>query len=137
MEPERNVGGRPAKWEDPEAFDRAVDEYFADDTIYHTWSGLALHLGFESRQSLEDYKKKDGFSYPIKKALLRIESQYEMAAMINKNAAGPIFALKNFGWKDKQEVEMNANMNTRVLSNDPLGDAGNDSTQEDKQPPQA
>jgi len=60
---------RPAKWEDPEAFEKAVDEYFSME-IRHTWTGLAIHLGFESRQSLEDYKKKDGFSYPIKKDLV-------------------------------------------------------------------
>lgn len=94
---------RPATWEDSEAFEKAVDEYFNNTEINHTWTGLAIHLGFESRQSLEDYKSKDGFSYPIKKALLRIERKYEEAMM--KQPAGAIFALKNFGWKDKQEVD--------------------------------
>ena len=100
------MNGRPAKWTDAEAFSKAVDEYFDNKEIAHTWTGLALHLGFESRQSLEDYKSKDGFSYPIKKALLRIEEKYEQA-LFWKNAAGPIFALKNFGWRDKQEIESN------------------------------
>lgn len=94
---------RPAIWEDPEAFEKAVDYYFNLD-IRHTWTGLAIHLGFESRQSLEDYKKKEGFSYPIKKALLKIEAQYE-SCLFDRNPAGAIFALKNFGWKDKHEVE--------------------------------
>jgi hypothetical protein len=95
---------RPLKWDDPEAFDRAVDEYFGNPEHPHTWTGLALHLGFSSRDSLNDYKKKDGFSDSVKKALLRIESIYE-ANLFYKNPAGAIFALKNFGWKDKQEVE--------------------------------
>lgn len=99
--------GRPPIWDDPEAFDAAVEEYFNKKEITHTWTGLALHLGFESRQSLEDYKAKPEFSYPIKKALLRIEAIYEQA-LFYKNAAGPIFALKNFGWRDKQEVEQSA-----------------------------
>ena len=96
--------GRPPIWTDPIEFERSVDAYFADPEEDHTWTGLAIHLGFESRQSLEDYKKRDGFSYPIKKALLKIENKYEKA-VFSKNPAGPIFALKNFGWKDKQEIE--------------------------------
>lgn len=69
------------------------------------WTGLALHLGFSSRDSLNDYGKKPGFSDSVKKALLRIESKYEKAAFTARNAAGPIFALKNFGWKDKTEID--------------------------------
>lgn len=94
---------RPATWEDPEAFAKEVDIYFETET-FPTWTGLAIHLGFESRQSLEDYKKKEGFSYPIKKALLKIENTYEKGIQ-GKNPAGAIFALKNFGWKDKQEID--------------------------------
>lgn len=95
--------GRPPIWDDADAFAAAVDEYFDNEEISHTWTGLAYHLGFESRQSLEDYKDKPGFSYSIKRALLKIEEIYEKA-LFHKNAAGPIFALKNFGWKDKQEI---------------------------------
>ena len=95
--------GRPATWSDPEAFAKKVDQYFEEEKL-PTWSGLALYLGFESRQSLEDYKKKDGFTYPIKKALLTIEKYYEQS-ITGKNPAGAIFALKNFGWKDRQEVQ--------------------------------
>lgn len=96
--------GRPPIWDNAEEFEKQVDAYFNNTEITHTWTGLAIHLGFESRQSLEDYKSKPDFSYPIKKALLRIEEQYEKA-LFNKNAAGPIFALKNFGWRDKQEID--------------------------------
>jgi hypothetical protein len=91
-------------WDNPEEFEKKIDEYFAQQNTTLTWSGLANYLGFESRQSLEDYKKKEGFTYPIKKALLKIEEIYEKA-LFQKNAAGPIFALKNFGWRDKQEID--------------------------------
>jgi hypothetical protein len=123
--------GRPAIWDDSEAFSRAVDEYFDNSELTHTWSGLALHLGFESRQSLEDYKHKDEFSYPIKKALLKIEQIYEQA-LFSKNAAGPIFALKNFGWKDTREVKHDI---PRVFINmDPLADdTGDNSAKENSQ----
>ncbi len=97
------MAGRPAYWDDPQAFSDAVEQYFIDNQL-PTWTGLALHLGFASRDSLNDYKKKEGFSDPIKRALLRIEQNYELA-LFSKNPTGPIFALKNFGWKDKQEIE--------------------------------
>ena len=96
------MNGRPPIWSDPIEFENAVDAYFKDNEVV-TWTGLTIHLGFESRQSLEDYKKKEGFSYPIKKALLRIENKYEIA-IEGRSPAGAIFALKNFGWKDKQEL---------------------------------
>lgn len=97
--------GAPAKWDDATQFSEAVEEYFKNETC-PTWTGLAIYLGFESRQSLQDYKSKEGFSYPIKKALLRIEEIYERN-LFSKNPAGSIFALKNFGWKDKQELDVN------------------------------
>ena len=99
--------GRPPIWDDPDKFDEAVGAYFAgcDEAETHpTWTGLAIHLGFESRQSLQDYKTKEGFSYPIKKALAKIEENYEQG-LFSRNPAGSIFALKNFGWKDKQEID--------------------------------
>ena len=99
-----NMQGRPPIWDDPDAFDKAVDEYFSNNGC-PTWTGLALHLGFESRQSLQDYKEKPGFSYSIKKALLRIESTYEDRAIYSKQPTGAIFALKNFGWKDLSEID--------------------------------
>jgi hypothetical protein len=71
-----------------------------------TWTGLALFLGFESRQSLTDYVKKEEFSYTIKRASLTIENIYE-EALTSMNTSGPIFALKNYGWKDKTEVDNN------------------------------
>lgn len=95
--------GRPPKWDNPEAFSKAVDEYFDTDPE-PTWTGLALFLDFESRQSLWEYGKKDGFSLPIKKALLRIEQEYEKG-LRSKNPTGSIFALKNFNWKDRQEID--------------------------------
>lgn len=95
--------GRPPIWSDPEAFSDAVDAYFEQEKDSATWTGLALHLGFSSRDSLNDYKKLPEFSDSVKKALLRIECKYEKAMM--KQPAGAIFALKNFGWIDKQVVD--------------------------------
>jgi len=103
--------GRPPIWTDPEAFEKAVDEYFENE-ISPKWSGLALHLGFESRKSLWEYGKKPEFSNPVKRALLRIEQHYE-DNLLTKNATGAIFALKNFDWKDKQEVEQSGGIHIK------------------------
>lgn len=68
-----------------------------------TITGLCLFLGFDSRQSLYDYEKRDEFSYIIKKIRLLVENRYEKA-LATKEVTGAIFALKNMGWKDKIET---------------------------------
>lgn len=69
-----------------------------------TITGLAYYLGFNSRQSFYDYEKDGDFSYTIKRARLRIENEYEKA-LHHQSPTGAIFALKNFGWTDKQEID--------------------------------
>ena len=68
-------------------------------------TGLALHLGYASRQSIYDNSNRDeSFSYMIKKAITFIEKYHE-EALDSKNVTGHIFALKNMGWTDKTELE--------------------------------
>ena len=108
------VGGRPAKFETAEELEELVIEFFQslekkDDEgkIYYlpaTITGLALHLGFCSRQSFYDYEKVEEFSYTIKKARMMVENGYEKS-LFSKHSTGAIFALKNMGWKDKSEVD--------------------------------
>jgi hypothetical protein len=94
--------GRPPKYKSPEELQEAIDAYF-ELTDKPTISGLALALGFESRQSFYDYEQGD-FSYTIKRARLQIEAVYEQK-LHGAQCTGAIFALKNFGWTDKTEVE--------------------------------
>ena len=75
-----------------------------------TITGLAYELGFESRQSFYKYEDDPKFCYTIKRARLFIENDYEKQLQIG-NTTGAIFALKNFGWTDKQEVEHSGGMN--------------------------
>ncbi|SHH96121.1 DNA-packaging protein gp3 [Chryseobacterium oranimense] len=70
-----------------------------------TMTGLAIYLGFASRQSLYDYAKEDGFSYPIKRALLEVENNYEKGLFGDK-VIGVLFALKNMGWTDRTETDI-------------------------------
>lgn len=102
-----NMGGRPAKFDNPEDLQKKVDEYFdwakQENNGIKTITGLALFLGFESRQSIYDYEKDGTFSYIIKNARLRVEEGYE-ERLHTSTPTGAIFALKNMNWKDKVET---------------------------------
>lgn len=111
--------GRPPMFSNPEEIQKLIDEYFKDafmdaapgihvkvpnPNFIPTITGLCLHCGFESRQSFYAYEDKPEFSYTIKRARMMIEMEYEKRLHANANA-GAIFALKNFGWTDKQEID--------------------------------
>lgn len=92
-----------------------MDEYFDTETE-PTVCGLALHLGFVSRQSFLDYRERGGFSDIIKKAKLRIEQRYEeLLTTRGVNPAGPIFVLKNMNWSDKQDYEVRGTVEHRIV----------------------
>lgn len=116
--------GRPRTYGTPEELQEQVDSYFEyikgetqmipgeDGNLQEfvkrkpepaTITGLALHLGFESRQSIYDYAKAGDFSYIVKNAQMRVECEYEKKLSGDK-PTGSIFALKNMGWVDKVET---------------------------------
>ena len=110
--------GRPPIFKTPEEFNAAVDRYVAACKRAKeplTMSGMAYALGYACRQDIDDTAKRDGFSLPVKRAKLLIESSYEKSLRGKCNAAGPIFALKNFGWKDKQDVDLTATITPASL----------------------
>lgn len=86
-------------------FFKLKDEVIEREMPCPTITGLAVHLGFESRQSFYDYEDKPKFTYTIKKARAFIEREYEQLLQMG-NASGAIFALKNFGWTDKSDIEL-------------------------------
>ena len=119
-----NLMARPRKFKTVEEMQIKIDEYFQmcdektetkiDDkgrakTFYepYTISGLCLALDID-RSTLIEYAAIPEFSNTIKKAKLKVESWVEKKAMTgDANATFAIFSLKNnFGWKDKQEVEV-------------------------------
>ena len=117
----KNKGGQPPIYSTPEEMQVKIDEYFRMNTTYRI-SALAYHLGFESRQSIYDYKKRPEFSYIIKRALLLVEDGYE-EELRSKSVAGAIFALKNMGWKDSQQIDHTSQggaINLSKLSDDAL-----------------
>jgi hypothetical protein len=97
------ANGRPRLYDTPEQFDAKVKEYQTYCEVKEqpvTWTGLALFLGFSSRQSIDEYLNYDGFSDSVKRAKTFVEWHYEMK-LHQPSPTGSIFALKNFGWSDK------------------------------------
>lgn len=97
--------GRPTILSDPAKAQQLIDNYFATNENV-TICGLALALGFSTRETLYDYACKPDFSDIINKARLRVEAEYENK-LSTQTCTGSIFALKNMGWKDKTEVDQN------------------------------
>ena len=129
---------RPRLIKTPEEFAQKVDEYFeyikgeyqlkvdSDENGKPidvevcvrqpepaTITGLCLFMGFASKQSFYDYKKLAGFEDVTSWAHMRVEYNYEMG-LSRGRPAGPIFALKNMGWSDKQEVDHTTNGNSLI-----------------------
>ena len=112
--------GKPRTIKSVEEMEELIDEYFLDICGYSlfegcavfkppTISGLALHLGFRSRQSLLNYA---GFGKEYKRVLqlakLYIENTLEEGSLTGKLDRGACqFNLKNnYGWKEKTELEI-------------------------------
>jgi hypothetical protein len=111
-----NPVGRPLKFQTVEDLQAAIDAFFDSiaeprvigETIYQepaTITGLALALGL-SRQALCNYEVREEFVDTVKTAKLRCENYAERQLFIGKSATGPIFALKNFGWSDAQDINL-------------------------------
>ena len=118
----KNKLGRPPMYDDPQELFDVIEEYFdgVSDTEKLTITGLVLHCGFCDRQSFYEYEEKPDFTYTIKRARLRIENSYEFH-LFEKTYPGAIFALKNFGWTDKKELEHSGKggkpIETKTLAN--------------------
>ena len=67
-----------------------------------TLSGLALFLGFNSRNEFEVYEQTGEFANHVKRARLRIEAEYEKKLHF-QSPSGAIFMLKNLGWCEKAD----------------------------------
>jgi hypothetical protein len=105
------AGGRPLKFDSPQELEAKAQEYFAsfnEGGVNHgrpiTITGLALALD-TSRETLCNYENRDEFFDTIKRIKLRVE-MFAEERLFASSATGAIFALKNFGWKDSQDVNM-------------------------------
>ena len=119
---EKNLGGRPLKFQSVEELEVKIEEYFNscyEERIeplgikrmvkvkHPTVTGLAVALDTD-RQTLLNYEERPEYFDTIKRAKSRIEAELEQLMLdpTNRNATGAIFNAKNnFGWKDKQEID--------------------------------
>ncbi|MEN0053641.1 MAG: terminase small subunit [Mucilaginibacter sp.] len=69
---------------------------------FATISGMALFLGFTSKQEFEAYEQNGKYAQVLKRGRLRVEAAYE--ARLHQTPTGVIFALKTLGWNDKPET---------------------------------
>lgn len=112
---EKNRVGRPLKFRSLKELQSKIDAYFAE-TPEDRWTitGLALALD-TSRNVLCDYQGKEQYSNAIARAKLMIENGYEID-LKQFGRGGTQFALKNFGWTDRQENDVRLSGDADFLS---------------------
>lgn len=99
---------KPLKFKTAQELQDKINAYFEECTLKEiplSITGLALALD-TNRQTLINYQNKDGYENIVDRAKLMIENAYEIR-LINNGRSGDIFALKNFGWTDRQEIDNN------------------------------
>jgi hypothetical protein len=103
--------GKPPMFSSPEEFATKINEYFeycTENEENITLTGLALYIGFSSRESLDDYAKKgDEYCYIVKRAKMVAENAYE-----TRGRTIDIFILKNMGYSDHSTMDLTNNGNS-------------------------
>ena len=107
---------RPLKFKTVEDLQKKIEEYFDETSMEdYTITWLSLFLWFNSRNSLLNYEERPEFLGTIKRAKQMIEHSYEID--LKKHwRTWTIFALKNFEWKDKTEVDNNITWDLKVTN---------------------
>ena len=150
MDEDKKKVGRPPKYTNPEDFQKRIEEYFESgyrtkpvkvgnkkdgyevkDIPMITLTDLVLFLGFADKSSFYDYGKKPEYSHSVKRASTFIEREYEEMLQCG-NFAGAIFALKNFEWTDKQEIEHSGEVGFNPVIRDYFPGIQDTDTKEDK-----
>ena len=121
---EENMG-RKLKFRSVKALQEKVDAYFEECEKTGeplTVTGLALALD-TSRETLLNYQKRDGYGDVVRRAKMKIENAYEKR-LIARGNGGDVFALKNFGWKDKSEraVEVTGDLSLEAKLKEMMGE---------------
>lgn len=124
--------GRPPKYKSKEEIEEKIESYFKKcegkilrddggnpvfdkygrivivDKHPPTVTGLAIALGFSTRQSLLNYQEKKEFVDTITRAKTMVEAYAEERLFDRDGCAGAQFSLKNnfVGWSDKKQSDM-------------------------------
>ena len=105
-------GGRPRKFTSAEEMYSVglqyIEESLANDQ-HLTFTGLCIALGTVKSTYWEyedgNYDTDEQVFSPLLKSLKQRIENYAENRLFGNNPTGAIFALKNYGWKDKHEVE--------------------------------
>lgn len=113
----KNKGGRPFGTfkRTPEQVKQSIEEYkeyLKTSGKPPTMAGLAYYTQIE-RQTLYNYKQKDGYFDIIKEFRDWVMMNYEELA-IDKGNGGIIFLMKNYGYTDRQETEISGNVGIKI-----------------------
>ena len=138
--------GRPPKYKNREEIEEKIEEYFKKcegeilkddkgDIVFDkygqpiiinqkppTVTGLALALGFTSRQALLNYQAKKEFVDTITRAKTKVEMYAEERLFDRDGAAGAKFSLANNfkGWNERQEVKVSGTLENEQTKLDNL-----------------
>ncbi|NHA04089.1 hypothetical protein G7092_09790 [Mucilaginibacter sp. HC2] len=94
------MGQKPDNGKDPTSTVQKVCDRKSESA---TIAGMALFLGFSSKQEFEAYEINGKHAHVLKRGRLRLEAAYE--SRLYQTPTGVIFALKTLGWNDKPEVQ--------------------------------
>ncbi|MBA4501840.1 terminase small subunit [Marinobacterium marinum] len=100
--------GRPRVFQNPGELESGLNDYLQhceDSGEPKTITGLCLFLGLSSRAALDDYAGRDGFGDAVARCKLAVEHGYELRLHGDGASSGAVFALKNFGWSDRRELD--------------------------------
>ncbi|MEG2074088.1 MAG: terminase small subunit [Angelakisella sp.] len=143
-QPAKHPGGAPPMYKTVEQMQEKIDEYFIrcegipmlDENgkpivtkmgiAYKvqpkplTITGLALALGFSSRQALMNYQVKDQFNAAVMRAKARCEEYAEGRLFDKDGANGAKFSLANNfkDWKEKNESQITGDISIKVTLTD-------------------
>ncbi len=104
--------GRPKKYTAAQA-QKLIDGFFnhcdnADKP--YTITGLALALDTSRKMLCEWAEREDELAAVVTRAKTRVEHYLEELLLTARNPVGAIFALKNHGWSDRQQLEVSGSL---------------------------
>lgn len=118
---ENNKSGRPLLFKTVKELEDKINSYFEDENNKpYTITDLAVWLDCD-RKTLTNYENRDKFFPTIKRAKTKIEAGIEKGALLGLyNPTFSIFNMKNnFGWQDKQEVDVASNNRVQIINDLP------------------
>lgn len=117
-----HAGGRPRGITLQELKDKIViyKQYLQDNDKPPTFAGLAYFTGLD-RKTIFNYRKDEELFPTIKEFISFILLNWEERGL-DKSNVNLIFLMKNYGYTDKQEIELDGKMAVSFNGDDKLED---------------